>query len=100
MRQLIDTENQLMTHEETLRELSQKVTRGEAVVSLFFYRHLSEVAYCIQPEIIARYEEGMERRNEEYSDKTSRQKYAKHEEYVSFRQAVYVCFCLATYYFS
>ena len=33
MRQLIDTENELLVHEQTLSDIYQQVARGEAVVS-------------------------------------------------------------------
>lgn len=48
-------------------------------------------SYCrIQPAIVSRYEEDVERRINEYKQKTSRRKYAKHDDYASFRQAIYV----------
>lgn len=41
MKKLIDTENELRAHEDTLSELYQRVVRGEAIVrSLsFFWNH-------------------------------------------------------------
>ncbi|KIP08108.1 hypothetical protein PHLGIDRAFT_127242 [Phlebiopsis gigantea 11061_1 CR5-6] len=72
MRSLVDTENELRMHEQTLDDLYQQVTRGEPV-----------------PEVILRYEEGVQKKKLDYQAKTSRQKYAKHEEYSNFRQAIY-----------
>ncbi|GJE98304.1 E3 SUMO-protein ligase NSE2 domain-containing protein [Phanerochaete sordida] len=72
MRKLIDTENDIRAHEDTLKDLHQQIERGDAVA-----------------EILSRYEGGVQQRTDDYQSKTSRQKYAKHENYASFRQAVY-----------
>ncbi|EKM49518.1 uncharacterized protein PHACADRAFT_265043 [Phanerochaete carnosa HHB-10118-sp] len=72
MRSLIDTENELRAHEDTLTDLYQQVIRGEAV-----------------PEVISRYDSGVGTRQKDYGKKTSRQKYAKHEDYANFRQGIY-----------
>lgn len=72
MRQLVDTEKELCAHEDTLGELYQQIMRGDAVM-----------------EIISRYETAVQNKIEDHKTKTSRQKYAKHDEYVSFRQAIY-----------
>ncbi len=34
MKGLVDTEHELLVHEETLNELHQKVARGESIVSI------------------------------------------------------------------
>lgn len=37
MRSLIDTENELISHEQALHELHEQVARGDAVVSVVNY---------------------------------------------------------------
>ncbi|KAI0345761.1 hypothetical protein BDW22DRAFT_1325047 [Trametopsis cervina] len=72
MKSLVDTENELRFHEQALNELHQKIARGEPVT-----------------DAISIYDEGVQRLKEEYVTRTSRKKYAKNEEYLNFRQAIY-----------
>ncbi|KAI0086535.1 hypothetical protein BDY19DRAFT_894649 [Irpex rosettiformis] len=71
MRNLVDTENELRFHEQALNELHQKIVRGEPINA------------------IALYDDGVQRQKQEYKTKTLRKKYAKNEEYISYRQAIY-----------
>ena len=43
-----------------------------------------------QTDAIERYNNGVEAKASEYTMLTSRQKYAKHEAYIKFRQAIHV----------
>ncbi|THH01561.1 hypothetical protein EW026_g1173 [Hermanssonia centrifuga] len=72
MKGLVDTEHELLVHEETLNELHQKVARGESIIY-----------------ITSLYEETVQRRIAEYRKKTTRQKYVKNDEYASFKQAIF-----------
>ncbi|KZT12066.1 uncharacterized protein LAESUDRAFT_720043 [Laetiporus sulphureus 93-53] len=72
MRSLIDTEFELVAHEKTLGELNQKVSQREKIAN-----------------IVDLYEEEVKRKVGNYNSKTSRQKYAKSEEYITFKSAIY-----------
>ncbi|OCH86400.1 hypothetical protein OBBRIDRAFT_738066 [Obba rivulosa] len=72
MRDLIDIENELLAHEKTLENIRQKVASKEPV-----------------SDVVDRYEKGVRNKVEEYNQKTIRQKYAKNEEYSTFRQAIF-----------
>lgn len=45
----------------------------------------------MQDDAMQRYSEGVKARMEQYTKKTMRQKYAKSEEYTSFKHGIYVC---------
>ncbi|GLB38458.1 putative zinc-finger of the MIZ type in Nse subunit [Lyophyllum shimeji] len=72
MRDLIDISAEMQAHEKVLEELAQKVGQGEEV-----------------DDAVERYDGGVEKRKEEYAKKTTRQKYAKSEEYVAFKNAIW-----------
>ncbi|KAI0699109.1 zinc-finger of the MIZ type in Nse subunit-domain-containing protein [Cytidiella melzeri] len=72
MRSLVDTENELLSHEKALHDLHQKIARGEPVT-----------------DAITLYDEGVQRQKQEYAMRTSRKKYANNDEYLAFRQAIY-----------
>ncbi|KAI0927246.1 hypothetical protein AcV5_007833 [Taiwanofungus camphoratus] len=72
MRELIDTENELLAHEKVLNELNQKISRTEPI-----------------SDVVHRYQEEVKRRLSDYCAKTTRQKYAKSEDYATFRQAIF-----------
>jgi len=40
--------------------------------------------------VVARFEEGLEEKKEEYKTKTSRQKYLKNDDYKDFKEAIFV----------
>ncbi|THH30662.1 hypothetical protein EUX98_g3539 [Antrodiella citrinella] len=72
MRQLLDTEVELKLHEDTLSDILQRVAREEAVAN-----------------VTDEYQSGVDKKHSAYKTKTSRQKYAKSEEYRKFRQAIF-----------
>jgi len=43
-----------------------------------------------QDDVIHRYQVGVEKRMKEYVKKTTRQKYAKNDQYAAFKQGIYV----------
>ncbi|EMD39937.1 hypothetical protein CERSUDRAFT_132615 [Gelatoporia subvermispora B] len=72
MRDLIDTEHELLSHERALEEIKQKVASKEPV-----------------SDVVNRYEKGVRNKLDEYKGKTTRQKYGKNDEYHKFRQAIF-----------
>ncbi|KAF9808580.1 hypothetical protein IEO21_07824 [Rhodonia placenta] len=72
VRQLIDSEAELLAHEKALNDLNQKVSCKEPIT-----------------DVVDQYEQDVKRRANEYKEKTTRQKYATADEYFSFRQAVF-----------
>ncbi|KAI0670785.1 hypothetical protein C8Q78DRAFT_1031904 [Trametes maxima] len=72
MRDLLDTEHELTAHEKALDDLQQKVARGEEIEG-----------------VIDAYQQGVQKRLDEYKTKTARQKYAKNDYYQKFKQAIY-----------
>jgi len=71
MRRLIDTEAVLVSHENVLKDIQAQVAT-ESIT-----------------DIIKRYDEGCTVKAAEYEKKTSRQKYAKHDDYLKFKQAIF-----------
>ncbi|KAI0029163.1 zinc-finger of the MIZ type in Nse subunit-domain-containing protein [Vararia minispora EC-137] len=71
MRELVDIHVELGLHAETLSELHQAI-RGQE-----------------EDNLLERYEAGSEEKANTYMTKTSRQKYAKNEAYISFRQTIW-----------
>ncbi|RDB17908.1 E3 SUMO-protein ligase nse2 [Hypsizygus marmoreus] len=72
MKDLIDIGVEMQAHEKALDDIAQKVGQGEDV-----------------DDAIERYGDGVQTRMEEYTKKTTRQKYAKSEEYTSFKHNIY-----------
>ncbi|KDQ62282.1 hypothetical protein JAAARDRAFT_95963, partial [Jaapia argillacea MUCL 33604] len=72
MRDLIDVENEMISHESTLEALHQEVLQGESI-----------------DDISHRYEKGVKSRLTEYRKKTTRQKYSKSQDYAKFKQAIF-----------
>ncbi|CCM03528.1 uncharacterized protein FIBRA_05662 [Fibroporia radiculosa] len=72
VRELLDTENELLAHDKVLKDLNQRVTQQEQITN-----------------VVERYKGEAARELKEYNQKTSRQKYVKVEEYVNFRQAIF-----------
>lgn len=72
MRELLDTEQHLNAHEQTLDEIHQKLHKGEEIAG-----------------VIDVYEQGVQEKMDVYKTKTSRQKYAKSDNYSKFKQAIY-----------
>ncbi|TCD70538.1 hypothetical protein EIP91_002884 [Steccherinum ochraceum] len=72
MRQLLDLEDEFRRHEAVVKDMVQTLARDDQI-----------------PNVIDHYEENVKQRGAEYKMKTSRQKYAKKEEYRKFRQAIF-----------
>ena len=91
MRELLDTEQQLNSHEQALDEIYQRLMRGEKIVS---YSVISTAPTLVlrapQAGVPDVYEKGVQEKMDTYKAKTSRQKYAKSDNYTKFKQAIYV----------
>ncbi|KAF8073814.1 hypothetical protein FPV67DRAFT_769004 [Lyophyllum atratum] len=72
MKGLIDIGAEMQAHEKVLEELAQKIAQGQEVNNA-----------------VEQYDEGVDALKEEYTKKTTRQKYAKSEEYAAFRNNIY-----------
>ncbi|TBU43587.1 hypothetical protein BD309DRAFT_864000 [Dichomitus squalens] len=72
MRELLDTEQHLNAHEQALDEIHQRLMRGDKIAG-----------------VAEAYEKGVQEKVRTYKAKTSRQKYAKSDNYTKFKQAVY-----------
>ncbi|KAG7443100.1 uncharacterized protein BT62DRAFT_1035462 [Guyanagaster necrorhizus] len=68
----IDIEAEMRFHSSVLDEIHEKLSKKETI--------------C---DAVPRYHAGVLKRSQEYSAKTTRQKYAKNEQYKAFKQAVY-----------
>jgi hypothetical protein len=90
MKTLIDIDHEMQSHEMTLSGMHQQLIRDQPVVSSV---HIHE-SYGIDVEqegAIHLYEKEVGKRIEEFHDKTTRKKYGSHEQYVQFKQGVFVC---------
>ncbi|KAH0831931.1 zinc-finger of the MIZ type in Nse subunit-domain-containing protein [Lanmaoa asiatica] len=72
MKKLLDIDQEMRSHEETLNNLHQALMRGEVVEN-----------------VLETYETEVKRRVDEFKTKTTRQKYASIDTYVEFRQGIY-----------
>ncbi|KAF7293608.1 SP-RING-type domain-containing protein [Mycena indigotica] len=72
MRDFIDVEALVGFHSHALTDIAQAIFRGEAIT-----------------DVKNQYLEAVDAANAKYDTETSRQKYANHEEYTSFRQSVW-----------
>ncbi|KAH9080421.1 hypothetical protein EDB83DRAFT_981269 [Lactarius deliciosus] len=72
MRELIDIDTEIRSHERTLNDLHQQVVTGEEI-----------------SDILERYQVQVQEKLDAHNTKTSRQKYAKSEAYAAFRQSIY-----------
>ncbi|KAF8636024.1 hypothetical protein AX15_000184 [Amanita polypyramis BW_CC] len=72
MRGLLDVSAEMNAHEETIDTIYQLVARGEAVNDALY-----------------RYQDTVKAKAREYTQKTSRQKYAKNEQYKKFKESIY-----------
>ncbi|KAH9922787.1 uncharacterized protein BXZ73DRAFT_91513 [Epithele typhae] len=72
MREWLDTEEELLAHEHALQEIHQNVAAGEAVIA-----------------VIDVYKTGVQDYTEKYKAKTPRQKYAKNNRYLTFKQGLW-----------
>jgi hypothetical protein len=90
MRELIDIDTEIRSHEQTLKDLNQQVVAGEEIVSdphaFSFRRH----AQPLQNDVLERYQVQVQEKLDAHNKKTSRQKYAKSDAYATFRQSIYV----------
>ncbi|KAF8271993.1 hypothetical protein EI94DRAFT_1567349 [Lactarius quietus] len=72
MRELIDIDTEIRSHEQTLKDLHQQVVTGEEI-----------------SDVLERYQVQVREKLEAHNKKTSRQKYAKSEAYAAFKQSIY-----------
>ncbi|KIJ17689.1 hypothetical protein PAXINDRAFT_111190 [Paxillus involutus ATCC 200175] len=72
MKELLDIDQEMLSHEQTLNTLHQTLMRGDHVA-----------------DVIDTYEGEVKRRMNEYHTKTTRQKYASVDGYVQFKQGVF-----------
>lgn len=72
MRELLDIDQEMLSHEETLKELHQKLMLGERVEG-----------------VMDRYENAVNEKMDQYRSKTSRQKYGSSEVYTQFRECIF-----------
>ncbi|KAH9950583.1 zinc-finger of the MIZ type in Nse subunit-domain-containing protein [Amylocystis lapponica] len=72
MRELLDTDNELQVHENALNEINQKIAQKEEI-----------------NDVVDRYQKEVQCKLDAYSKKTTRQKYAKSDDYVTFKQAIF-----------
>lgn len=94
MRELLDTGFELTAHEKVLENVYQKLVQNEKIVSFNAHARVVETLvadfYLTQEGITSMYEKGVQDMLEEYKHNTSRQKYAKSDQYQKFKQAIYV----------
>ncbi|KIM65946.1 hypothetical protein SCLCIDRAFT_424609 [Scleroderma citrinum Foug A] len=72
MRELLDIDKEMLSHEETLKELHQKLMVGERV-----------------EDVMDKYENAVTDILNQYRSKTSRQKYGSSEVYTQFKQGIF-----------
>ncbi|KAK2465226.1 hypothetical protein APHAL10511_002580 [Amanita phalloides] len=72
MRELIDVSAEMNTHEQALDEIYQLIGRGEQISNT-----------------LDRYQGAVNAKAREYTQKTARQKYAKNEQYVKFKEDIF-----------
>jgi len=72
MREVIDIDVEIRSHEQTLKDLHQQVVAGEEI-----------------SDVLVLYQGKAQEKLDGYNKKTSRQRYAKSEAYVAFRQSIY-----------
>lgn len=72
MRELLDIDQEMLSHEETLKELHQKLMLGERVEG-----------------VMDRYENAVNEKMDQYRSKTSRQRYGSSEVYTQFRECIF-----------
>lgn len=89
MRELLDIDKEMLSHEETLKELHQKLMVGERVV-----REPSTIALhfitAFQEDVMGKYDNAVIDKMNQYRSKTSRQKYGSSEVYTQFKQGIFV----------
>jgi len=74
MRESIDIDVEIKSHEQTLKDLHQQVVVGDEI-----------------SDVLELYEARIQDKINGYHKMTSRQKYAKSEAYATFKQSIYVC---------
>lgn len=91
MRGLIDTNAEMKAYEKTLDEIANDLARDEAIVSCTHkFLSYSLTALCTQDNVVQRLVLGVEDKLEAWGNKSARQKYAKDENYIKFKQSIYV----------
>ena len=89
MREAIDISAKFQNHSKVLDDIYQKVSRGEEIVSASGIENTDMLNQTTQSDAMDRYFSGVKSENREYQKKTSRQKYAKVQEYIDFRTGIW-----------
>lgn len=91
MREIIDIDVEIKSHEQTLKDLHQQVVVGDEIVGQFsaLQIYLDELK-SPQSDVLELYQARTQDKLDGYHQKTSRQKYAKSEAYATFKQSIYV----------
>lgn len=90
MRELIDIDTEIRSHEQTLKDLHQQVVTGEEIVSDPSFISPVGNAQLRQSDVLERYQVQVQEKLDAHNKKTSRQKYARSEAYAAFKQSIYV----------
>ena len=90
MRELVDIDTEIRSHEQTLKDLHQQIVAGEEIVSDPHAFSIRRHAQPPQSDVLERYQVQVQEKLEAHNKKTSRQKYAKSDAYAAFRQSIYV----------
>lgn len=88
MRNLIDAQEELKAHEQSLDGLKQQILREELIVRAFLPPK-DRLLNIRQDDLEKSYLAKAEQLKGDYAKKTSRQKYARHEKYFGFRERVW-----------
>ncbi|KAA1477547.1 hypothetical protein DENSPDRAFT_844708 [Dentipellis sp. KUC8613] len=72
MREVVDIDIEFTHHSKTLKYLQQRIHGDEEIKNL-----------------VELYKEGVQERTQKYKKKTTRQRYAKNDQYVAFKQGIY-----------
>ncbi|KAI9435379.1 hypothetical protein F5148DRAFT_1266636 [Russula earlei] len=93
MRDLIDIDVEIRSHEHILRDLHPTACRWRRDRELFFapvsLTCPPDVLCELQVNVLDTYQTQTQEKLDEYKKRTSRQKYAKSEAYAAFRQSIY-----------
>lgn len=90
MKGLLDVQAVMTGHSKVLSDIIQNVARGQDIVRPYFC-FAEPSNYVSQSNANEQYLMLVDEMNAEYDSKTTRQKYAKNDQYVSFKEAIYVC---------
>ena len=93
MRELLDVQAELKAHQSSLEDLTNRIASGEEIVSFDAVQTTAQTMHeliLLQSDIVKQYDNGVEKKMEDWANKTSRQKYAKDEKFIELKSRVYV----------